>query len=245
MAAAPESPNEKGQLPMVDALLDQTEGKFCLSYKVNSIFSGSCAQNNSHSVAPAVLYFTANCTSHSSTVLQVIVCNAKECRRPADTCVWGSRVGRSLNPGWKLHVCRPVEYWAPGDKPWLFSTAPEFGSCVNGRPNVGLQQLYSAATIFTLFFPPNRMLQNSADFESRKIFWGLQTKYKFWTELNHCFFFNVYGRENLICSKWSSLLCQCFRCGLGYLHQENIISAHCTSCNSLTLLTFFLHLSIH
>lgn len=62
---------------MVDALLDQTEGKFCLSYKVNSIFSGSCAQNNSHSVAPAVLYFTANCTSHSSTVLQVIVCNAK------------------------------------------------------------------------------------------------------------------------------------------------------------------------
>lgn len=59
---------------MVDALLDQTEGKFCLSYKINSIFSGSCAQNNSRSVAPAVSYFTANCMSHSSTDLQVIVC---------------------------------------------------------------------------------------------------------------------------------------------------------------------------
>lgn len=58
---------------MVDALLDQTEGKFCLSYKINSIFSGSCAQNNSYSVAPAVFYFTANCMSHSSTNLQVIV----------------------------------------------------------------------------------------------------------------------------------------------------------------------------
>lgn len=59
---------------MVDALLDQTEGKFCLSYKINSIFSGSCAQNNSRSVAPAVSDFTANCMSHFSTDLQVIVC---------------------------------------------------------------------------------------------------------------------------------------------------------------------------
>lgn len=79
---------------MVDALLDQTEGKFCLSYKINSIFSGSCAQNNSHSVAPAVLYFTANCMSHSSTALQVIVCLGKGCWKPAHTRVcegvgWG------------------------------------------------------------------------------------------------------------------------------------------------------------
>lgn len=28
-----------------------------------------------------------------------------------------------------------------------------------------------------------------------------------------------------------------FRCGLGYLHQENVISAHCASCHLLTLMT--------
>lgn len=75
LALAPGRPNENGQLPMVDALLDQREGKFCLSYKINSIFSGSCAQNNSYSVAPAVFYFTANCMSRASTVLRVIVCS--------------------------------------------------------------------------------------------------------------------------------------------------------------------------
>lgn len=141
---------------------------------------------------------------------------------------------------WSLCLSFRRQALAFQHSPWIWVLC----NSINGRPNIGLQHLYSAETIFTLFFPPNRMLQNSADFESRKIFWGLQTKSKFWTELNHCFFLNVYGRENLICSKWSSLLCQCFRCGLGYLHQENIISAHCTSCNSLTLLTFFLY-SLH
>lgn len=72
MALASESLNENGQLPIVDALLDQMEGKFCLSYKINSIFSGSCAQNNSYSAAPAGFYFTANFVFHFSTDSPVI-----------------------------------------------------------------------------------------------------------------------------------------------------------------------------
>lgn len=59
---------------MVDALLDQREEKFCLSSKINSIFSGSRAPENSYSVAPAAFHCAANCMSHSSVDSQVIVC---------------------------------------------------------------------------------------------------------------------------------------------------------------------------
>lgn len=65
--------NRKGQLSVVDALWDQTESKCCLSYNINSIFSGSCAQNNSYYISPAVFYFTTNCMSCSPVNSQTIV----------------------------------------------------------------------------------------------------------------------------------------------------------------------------
>lgn len=64
-APATEGLNGNRQLPVVDALADQTAGKCCLSYKINSIFSGSCARNNSYYISPAVLNLATNCMSHS------------------------------------------------------------------------------------------------------------------------------------------------------------------------------------
>lgn len=65
--------NENGQLPVVDALWDQTEGKRCLSYKINSIFSGSCVQNNNYYISTAVFYSATNWMSHSPLNSQTIV----------------------------------------------------------------------------------------------------------------------------------------------------------------------------
>lgn len=126
LALASGRPNENGQLPMVDALLDQREGKFCLSYKINSIFSGSCAQNNSYSVAPAVFYFAANCVSQASTILQVIVCSLMCTQREGEvqlTC---------------MYVRRPVMHGALEDTPWPFRTLPglcSWRSIMKGTPN--------------------------------------------------------------------------------------------------------------
>lgn len=65
--------NENGQLPVVDALWDQTEDKCCLSYKINSIFSGSCVQNNNYYISTAAFYSATNWMSHSPVNSQTIV----------------------------------------------------------------------------------------------------------------------------------------------------------------------------
>lgn len=95
LAPAAKGLNENGQLPVVDALADQTEGKCCLSYRINSIFSGSCLQNNSYSISPAVFYFAFDCMPCSPVDLLAIVSISLLFERKGDTmstkrnvCIW-------------------------------------------------------------------------------------------------------------------------------------------------------------
>lgn len=126
----------------------------------------------------------------------------------AHVCAWGRRVGRCLNSWMKVVCsCRFLLYWALEDRPWAFSTLSEL--CFWKDAGKAMSNTCNSYVIlhphWGCFTPKNASKNLQTDFESKEI-WALQSKYQFWTELNHCFFKNIYfNRENLIYSSWPSL----------------------------------------
>lgn len=100
-----------------------------MSYRINSIFSGSCAQNNNYYITPAAFYFLTNCMSHSPVDWQTIVptrvlIQGKQecilCGVCGHCCISASTVG--VKRGTSSSVCGTPGYWRHmlSFQRWLF-----------------------------------------------------------------------------------------------------------------------------